>query len=70
MKDQGEPECDSNLSLEVPDAPYIKTASKHSYTLVLDLDETLIHYNESRSLQQAQKIAQEFRVRYNRDPTV
>jgi len=33
------------------DLPYIRTPPSRPYTLVLDLDETLIHYNESQSLQ-------------------
>lgn len=37
---------------------------------MLDLDETLIHYNESKSLQQAHLLAHEFRMKYKRDPTV
>lgn len=50
--------------------PFIRSAPKQPYTLVLDLDETLIHYNESKSLQQAQRIAQDFRTLNGRDPTV
>lgn len=56
--------------MELPDVPYIKIPPKRPYTLVLDLDETLIHYNETKSLQQAHLLAQEFRMKYKRDPTV
>lgn len=56
--------------MDLPNVPYIKTAPKRPYTLVLDLDETLIHYNETKSLQQAHLLAQEFRMQYMRDPTV
>ena len=56
--------------MDLPNVPYIKTAPKRPYTLVLDLYETLIHYNETKSLQQAHLLAQEFRMQYRRDPTV
>ena len=42
----------------IPDVPFIKERARKEYTLVLDLDETLIHYNESQSLQQAHMLAQ------------
>lgn len=46
------PDCDQECETEMdlPNVPYIKTAPKKPYTLVLDLDETLIHYNETKSL--------------------
>ena len=34
----------------IPEVPFIKKQARKEYTLVLDLDETLIHYNESQSL--------------------
>jgi len=34
---------DSSKRIKTPQAPYIKTKSRKQYTLVLDLDETLIH---------------------------
>jgi len=67
---QDEPDEHSEEEADFPEPPYIKTLPSKPYTLVLDLDETLIHYNEAKSLQQAQRIAQEFRVQYGRDPTV
>lgn len=54
-KPESDQECETEVDL--PDVPYIKTAPKRPYTLVLDLDETLIHYNESKSLQQAHLLA-------------
>ena len=66
------PDCNQECETEndMPEVPYIKTSPKQPYTLVLDLDETLIHYNETKSLQQAHLLAHEFRMKYKRDPTV
>jgi hypothetical protein len=36
---------------------------------VLDLDETLIHYNEDIQRQQIQKIAVDFKASHGRNPT-
>jgi CTD small phosphatase-like protein 2 len=47
--------------------PYLPAAEK-AYTLVLDLDETLIHYDEQAHTQRHEQTLLSFQTRYGRPP--
>jgi predicted HAD superfamily phosphohydrolase YqeG len=51
------------------DVPYLPTISTKPYTLVLDLDETLIHYDEALTLKDAQKVGKKLQHKLGRAPT-
>ena len=36
----------AEVTLEIVEPPYLPSSSTDSYTLILDLDETLVHYQE------------------------
>ena len=47
--------------------PYLEETD--NYTLVLDLDETLGHFEEAKHQAAGDQILDEFRAQYNREPT-
>lgn len=51
------------------DVPYLPSFSTKPYTLVLDLDETLIHYDEALTLKDAQKVGKKLQLKLGRAPT-
>lgn len=51
------------------DVPYLPSFSTKPYTLVLDLDETLIHYDEALTLKDAQKVGKKLQHKLGRAPT-
>lgn len=58
------------VDCQVPTPFLPKISQKHKKTLVLDLDETLIHFNEDQQRLHVQDLIQKFIDEYGHSPTI